>query len=678
MRTLKSVLAFALLAAPLAAQQPAPPPTPKAPTLPKPAAVELQRPVQDTGIFSPLPMSAPDEQRRPDGAPGQGYWQQRVDYTISATLDTAAKVLKGEESIRYTNNSPDSLGFLWFQMDQNLFQPGSIGSLLNAQNSRFGGAGFDGGFKIESIEQVAGTPAGGRNRPRATPGAPRPLHTVVNDTRMRVDLASPLAPGQTTTIRVVYHFAIPEHGADRMGRDGSLYELAQWYPRLEVYDDVRGWNTDPYIGQGEFYLEYGDIQYNVTVPAGYIVAGSGVLQNPEEVLTSEQRRRLAQAAKSDTTIHIVTEADLTSGAARPKSTGMLTWRFKADSVRDVAWAAAPDYLWDASAWQGVLAQAYYRPSAKTYWQFGADMSRFTIQEYSTRWFRYPYPQISAVEGPVSGMEYPMLAMEANDNSKQGLYAVITHEIGHNWFPMIVGSNERRYPWMDEGFNTFINTYSEEDYFKRDDSRRRLAEMNFVLRLDQQSTAQPIMTPPDRLVTDNNLGSLAYIKPSIGLLLLRNKILGDSVFDTAFQTYIRRWAFRHPTPDDFFRTMENVSGRDLSWFWRGWFYTTDALDQAVTDVRNRQQPDSSNVARVTIKNLGQLVMPVELQLTLSDGSTRTETYPVQVWYKGDTYTAVVTTPKPVTAAAVNPDGQFPDLNAGNNGWSAPAPAATGGK
>ena len=245
---------------------------------------------------------------------------------------------------------------------------------------------------------------------------------------MYVDLVRPIPPGGTTTFELDYGFNVPEHGADRMGRDGSLFEIAQWYPRMAVYDDVHGWNTDQYLGQGEFYLEYGDIDYEVTLPAGYIVAGSGTLQNPEQVLTPTIRTRLAAAVRSDTTVAIVTPEELASGAARPKRDGTLTWRFRASKVRDAAWVASPEYLWDAAGWEGVLAQAYYRPSAIETWKDAARMSRYSIQEYSTRWLRYPYPQISAVEGPVSGMEYPMLAMEARGKDGTDLFAVVTHEI----------------------------------------------------------------------------------------------------------------------------------------------------------------------------------------------------------------------------------------------------------
>ena len=670
------VLAVLLLAAPLAAQQPGTTaPAPTQPSRPVTLTPALKPPVADTGIFSPLPLPEPTETRNADGTPGPRYWQQTVDYTLRAALDTAAKRLSGTEQVRYTNNSPDTLKFVWMQVDQNLFRPGSVGSLLFAQESRFGGAGFPGGFQIESLTQSAipakpPTTAAGRRRAAASQASARstPLKWRVDDTMMYLDLATPLAPGGSTTLDVVYSFNIPEHGADRMGRDGSLYELAQWYPRMAVYDDVHGWNTDQYLGQGEFYLEYGDIDYEVTVPAGFIVAGSGLLQNPTEVLTAAERGRLATAVKSDTTIAIVTPDELSSGAARPRTDGTQTWRFRAEHVRDVAWAASPEFLWDASGWDGVLAQAYYRPSATDTWKDAAKMSRYSIQEYSTRWLRYVYPQISAVEGPVSGMEYPMVAMEAKGQDGPDLYNVITHEIGHMWFPMTVGSDERRYAWMDEGFNTFMNTFSEEDYWRRDDTEIRRGETRLLTALDQTPNAQPIMTPANRYKGDQNLGSLAYVKPSIMLLALRNKVLGPEVFDTAFREYTRRWAFKHPQPADFFRTIEQVSGRDLSWFWRGFFFTTAALDQSVETVR--QRADSG--AEIVVRSLGAAVMPVELQVGYADGSGDLIKLPVEIWYGGNRYLYRYNPGKQIVSARVNPDGAFPDAVPANDGWtSAPA-------
>jgi hypothetical protein len=682
---MRSIVVMALLLIPaalqsrLAAQEPSGPrPVQPARPLELPA---LQPPVADTGIFSAAPLPPASELRRADGAPGNAYWQQRVDYTIRVTLDTTERRINGTVTLQYTNNSPDTLRFVWMQVDQNLFRPGSTGSLLFASDSRFGGAGFEGGYEIDRVVQcsVPGRPRVRRRARRAsadsakaafdclraTGASPLRLRARVEETMMYMDLARPIPPRGTTILALAYAFKVPEHGADRMGRDGSLYEIAQWYPRMAVYDDVHGWNTDQYLGQGEFYLEYGNIDYEVTLPAGYIVAGTGLLLNPEQVLTPSQRERLAVAAKSDTTVQILTEAELRSGAARPAGPTSLTWRFRAQNVRDAAWAASPEYLWDASSWQGILVQAYYRPSALETWKDAARMSRFSIQEYSSRWFRYPYPQMSAIEGPVSGMEYPMVAMEARGQTGPDLFRVVTHEIGHSWYPMIVGSNERRYAWMDEGFDTFINTFAEEGYWSRDDSAVRLRERELVVRTDQMPTAQPIMTPANRYKTPGNLLSLAYVKPSIALLTLRNKVLAPAVFDSAFREYTRRWAFKHPQPADFFRTMEAISGRDLSWFWRGFFFTTAALDQAIDGVKR----EAGGPTQVVVANLGDAVMPVELLLTFDDGSTSQTTLPVEIWYLGDRYVYQDHSGKTVVRATVNPDGTFPDALTANDAWPA---------
>ena len=336
-------------------------------------------------------------------------------------------------------------------------------------------------------------------------------------------------------------------------RASGQLQLAQWYPRVNVYDDVRGWNTEPYLGQGEFYLEYGDYTVEITVPSGYIVASTGTLTNPTAVLTPTQISRLAQAAKSATPVNIVTLDEIESGAARPKTSApTLTWKFAAKNVRDVAWAASPEYLWDASSWNGILAQAYYRPSAVDPWKDAADQTRMSIEEYSTRWFKYPWPQMSAVEGPISGMEYPMLVMEAKSEDKYDLYNVVTHEIGHNWFPMLVGSNERVYMWQDEGFNTFINTFSEGRRYpeKGDQMARALGERQYVEAAMKANADKPIDVNPDR-IDPRILGLAAYVKPSVGLQLLRQEIMGPEAFDDAFRTYIQRWAFKHPTPADFY-------------------------------------------------------------------------------------------------------------------------------
>jgi hypothetical protein len=628
--------------------------------------------VGDTSVFAPLPLyPSPNLLRAASGAPGSRYWQNRADYTLNATIDTATKTLLGEMRLRYTNNSPDTLKFIWFQTEQNAFKNNSLNSYIFPQESRFGARGFEGGDIIEKFAQVL-VGAGGQPRPV-------PVKLRDNETTTKVDLAEPLAPGRTATFDVAWHFLIPEHGADRMGRDGALYELAQWYPRVSVYDDVKGWNTDPYLGQGEFYLEYGDFTLNVTVPSGYIVAATGALQNPLEVLTPTQIARLAQAAKSDTPVRIITAEELKSGAARPRTASKtMTWKFAAKNVRDVAFAASPDYQWDTSSYKGIIAQAYYRPSAAVNWDDAADQSRMSIQEYSERWFMYPYPQISAVEGPISGMEYPMLAMENKSQDKFGLYNVVTHEIGHNWFPMIVGSNERTNFWQDEGFNTFINTFSEARRYPQngDQMQRAAQERGGIEQLMTRNFDQPVMINADR-VNPQLLGFTDYVKPSVGLQLLRQEILGPDAFDDAFRTYIARWAFKHPTPADFFRTMEDVGGRRLDWFWREWFVENAKFDQAIDSVTQQTKGDTLIVG-VMYGNRQRGVLPILARFTFSDGSTQDFKYPAEVW---STNTAHYVrrykfTGKQLSKIELDSDKRLVDVDRSNNVWTssgAPKPA-----
>ena len=645
-----------LSAAPLAAQTPAPAPAPA----PMPRFDNTG--VGDTSIFAPLDLPPGNLFRSGSGAPGPRYWQNHADYDIKASLDTATKTLTGALKLKYTNNSPDTLRFIWLQMEQNAFKDKSLNSFIFPQESRFGARGFEGGDVIDRLDQLIGT--------RRVAVTRRP-----NETVMKVDLAEPLAPGKVATLDIAWHFLIPEHGADRMGRDGALYELAQWYPRVNVYDDLRGWNTEPYLGQGEFYLEYGDYTVEITVPAGYIVASTGTLVNPAAVLTPAQISRLAQAIKSAEPVNIVTLDEIRSGAARPKSAGTLTWKFAAKNVRDAAWAASPEYLWDASGWNGILAQAFYRPSAIDPWKDAADQTRMSIEEYSTRWYKYPWPQMSAVEGPISGMEYPMLIMEAKSDDKYDLFNVITHEAGHNWFPMLVGSNERVYMWQDEGFNTFINTFAEGRRYpeKGDQMQRALTERQIVENAQKQNLDEPIDVMPDR-INPRLLGLAAYVKPSVGLQLLRQEIMGPEAFDDAFRTYINRWAFKHPTPGDFYRTMEDVGGKRLDWFWREWFKENVKFDQAIDTVITAPAPNGGQAVTVVYGNRARGVLPIRARFTFSDGSTESFDYPAEVWSTNTVHymRRYAFTGKALTRIELDADQRLVDVDRTNNVWGPAAP------
>lgn len=591
----------------------------------------------------------PNRYRAADGSPGPEYWQQRADYAITATLDTAQQSVSGRVAITYTNNSPDTLRYVWLQLDQNLYRSGSTGSALFTQDSRWGVRGFEGGYDIRNL---------------TVNGKPTASHT--NDTMMRVELPAPLAPkGGRATIAMDFRFRVPEHGSDRMGRDGTLYEIAQWYPRMAVYDDVRGWNTDPYLGQGEFYLEYGDIDYAITAPAGYTIAGSGVLQNPQEVLSPTVRARLAQAAKSDTVIAIIAKSE----ARATPTAGAKTWRFRAQRVRDVAWAGAPDFRWDATSEKGTLIQAYYQwPKAGPGWENAAENTQWSIRTYSTLFAPYPYPQATSVAGPVGGMEYPMFVMVHYAPEPQGAFGTIDHEHGHEWFPMIVGSNERRYAWMDEGFNTYINTFSNEA--RTGTSQWPVYLRNWRMVVDN-GTQAPLMTPPDR-INAGALGAIGYRKPAAVLLTLRNHVVGRETFDLAFREYIRRWSFKHPTPADFFRTMESFAGQDLAWYWRGFFYSTDVLDIGIDSVRT-EMADGASRAMVTLTKHTSIPFPVAIRFKLADGSTQDARLPVQIWTEGDRYVAALPVRGRVVGARLWPEPTVPDWNVANDAWG-DAPAA----
>jgi hypothetical protein len=650
------------------------------------AAPELRAQVADTSAFRQLALPTPNAYRSASGAPGHAYWQNRADYALEAVLDTAKEEIRGTGRLTYRNNSPDTLPFLWLQLDQNIFAQNSINALTSPPPLVFGGTpfimasqGFVGGLTLTRLE------ANGKALPH-----------YIWDTMMRVDLPEPLPPGGTITIDMAWSFPIPVYGAGRMGRDGSLYEIAQWYPRMAVYDDVHGWNTLPYIGAGEFYLEYGDFDVRLTVPAGFLVACTGTLENADSMLTATERDRLARARADTQAVQIVTAGEAGNASlTRPAgASGTLTWHFRAENVRDVAWAAAPSFRWDAVSWHGILIQTFYRPSALLWAAEGIQMARHAIRRNSQVWAMYPYPQASTVEGPIDGMEYPMITFVPAEKTREGLYWVLMHEFGHEWFPMMVGSDERRYPWMDEGFNTFIDLYDAADYFKGTAYGDTVADipLHAYAANAVPGDEQPLITAP---VEVRNLYWTAYQKPALMMRLLREYVLGRDAFDPAFRTYIRRWAFKHPQPADFFRTMENVSGRNLDWYWREWIYTTARLDQAVDSVvgpasgaggRTRaQEPglagnqsfgrvtgpagtEPPGATRVYLSNRLQMVMPATLKLSYADGTSETVKLPVEIWNLGSRFVYSATTGgKRVVRAEVDPEHRLPDMDRKNNVW-----------
>ncbi len=622
-----------------------------------------------TGKYDPLALFHPlfnmqpgNEVRTGSGEPGQKYWQNRSDYKISVTLDDQQNTVTGDVDITYTNKSPDTLPFLWLQLDQNAFSDTSRSAKTTpVEGGRFGNQNFNGGFVITAV-----TTEQGRNKAAAS--------YIISDTRMQVRLTEAVKPGESIKIRVAYSFKIPQYGSDRMGmltrRDGVIYEIAQWYPRMCVYDDIQGWNVLPYLGAGEFYLDYGDIEYAITVPWNHIVVGSGELLNPNEVLTGEQIKRLAQARQSDKTVLIRSAAEVTQPNSRPKQSGQLTWRFRCSNTRDAAWASSKAFAWDAAkmnlpSGKTALAQSVYPAESATNdsWNRSTEYVKGCIEFYSRYIFEYSYPVATNVAGVVGGMEYPGIVFCDHKDKKDGLWGVTDHEFGHNWFPMIVGSNERKFPWMDEGFNTFINTLSTANFNKGEYDREHFSMPDIAPALFRP--AEPIMTIPD-VQQPRALGTLAYYKPGYGLKMLRETILGPDRFDFAFKTYVNRWAFKHPTPYDFFRTMENAAGEDLGWFWRGYFYETWKLDQGIQGVRYVDGAAEKG-ALITIENLEKMAMPVIVEVQEVNGKKSRTTLPVEIWQRGANWTFRYPSTSAIRTVTLDPDGKLPDVNLRNNVW-----------
>ncbi len=540
-------------------------------------------------------LPTPNAYRTASGAPGHEYWQQQVDYEIDVRLDEEQRRLIGQERITYHNNSPDTLTYLWVQIDQNRFHPNShaVRTALGfdpEDKPTYGGARrvlkaleFDGGAKISNVRGEDG----------------QALNTALNDTMMRVDLARPLAPGDSTVFSLDWEHNINQSkyvrgrgGYEHFEEDGNdLYELAQWFPRLCAYTDVNGWMNKQFLGSGEFTLEFGDYRVSITVPADHVVASAGLLENPEEVLTQGQRTRLEEARDCREPIFVVTPDEALENE-KAKADGERTWTFVAENVRDFAWASSRKFIWDAKGTkigdQEVMAMSFYPKEGEPLWsRYSTHSILHTLEVYSKFCFDYPYPVAISVNGPVGGMEYPMICFNGprpekdgtySARTKYGLISVIIHEVGHNWFPMIVNSDERQWTWMDEGVNTFVQFLAEQEW-EEDYPSWRGHPKNIV---EYMSSAEqvPIMTNSESLL---QFGNNAYGKPATALNILRETVMGRELFDFAFREYSQRWAFKRPQPSDLFRTLEDASAVDLDWFWHGWFYTTDHVDIAIESV-----------------------------------------------------------------------------------------------
>jgi len=603
-----------------------------------------------------------NEYRSASGKPGPKYWQNRADYQLAVTLDDQKNEIRGKEKLLYTNNSPDNLDFLWIQLDQNMFKKDSRGNaIIPVQGSRYGADAkqFDGGFRIHSV-QVDG----------------KDVEYHINDTRMQVFLAEALpGKGGELELSVDYSYIIPEYGSDRTGilntKHGKIFAIAQWYPRIAVYDDVLGWNTAPYTGPGEFYLEYGNIDVSITVPNNHIVVCGGELLNPGEVFTPEQQQRWEKAHESDETIMIRSMDEIGKTSSRPSEGKERTWKFRIENTRDIAWASSAAFIVDAARiklqeGKTALAVSAYPEESKgrNAWGRSTEYVKGSVEHYSSKWLNYPYPVAVNVAANLGGMEYPGIVFCDYKAKGEALWNVTDHEFGHIWFPMIVGSNERLHAWMDEGFNTFINDISSEA-FNGGEYKPEKQGVNKAAILYTNPRLEPIMTTP-LAMNEKHIGLLAYYKPAMGLHLLREQILGPERFDRALRTYIQNWAYKHPTPNDFFRTIENVSGEDLGWFWRGWFQYNWQLDQAVSNVRYvNNNPQKGAI--ITIDNLERMPMPVFMEITTESGKSERITLPVEIWERNTSWEYMYPSTERISRVQLDPDRVLPDYKPENNRW-----------
>ncbi len=556
-------------------------------------------------LQSELP--TPNVYRTASGAPGAQYWQQRADYDIAVRLDEDKHELYGEETVTYYNNSPDKLNYIWLQLDQNRrakdsdtykISESDLDERITYDGLKNLSPWFDGGFKLDTVTDTRG----------------KPLKYTVNKTMMRIDLPSPLVPGGAFSFKIDWHYLI-NNRLEIGGRSGyelfeeennALYTIAQFYPRLAVYSDVEGWQNKQFLGAGEFALSFGNFDVRITVPSDHMVASTGECQNMREVLTEKQIQRYNQAKTADRPVVILTEAEARE-IEKGRSTKMKTWHFKAENVRDFGWASSRKFIWDAQGKKfgdrTVMAMSYYPKEGNPLWErFSTPAVMQTLETYSKHTFDYPYPVAISVNAASIGMEYPMICFNFgrteedgtySERTKYGMIGVIIHEVGHNYFPMIVNSDERQWTWMDEGLNSFLQVLTEQE-FERGFPSRRLEPRQIVSYMKgDKAFISPIMTNSESI---HQFGNNAYGKPAIGLNMLRETIMGRELFDFAFKTYAQRWMFKHPSPADFFRTMEDASAVDLDWFWRGWFYSTHAVDLSIDEVQYRRIAEGAASAK----------------------------------------------------------------------------------
>lgn len=661
-------------------------------------------------------LPTPNSYRNASGAPGHNYWQQRADYVIDVEVNDQTQVLTGKETITYHNNAPEALSFLWLQLDQNLFSETSLtratqtGTVRDSASAKFfsytsGTIDYKGGYQIASVKDASG----------------KPLRYTINNTMMRIDLPAALKTGEKFVFSIEWSFQEKDRNKVIMDRGGYeffpedgnyLYTFAQWFPRMCVYDDYEGWQNKQFLGQGEFALTFGNYRVRITVPSDHIVGATGTLQNPQEVLTREQQERLEAAKKSfDKPVFIVTQKEA-EAREKKRSDKKNTWEFYAEDVRDFAFASSRKFIWDAMAVRlknnAPLAMSLYPKEGNPLWEKESTKAiKNALEVYSERTFDYPYPVAYSVHTANQGMEYPMICFNGGRPAPNGKYSqqtligtvsVIVHEVGHNFFPMIVNSDERQWSWMDEGLNTFLEKETMRVRYPELFSSYGTPKGIVSFMKGEKAQMRLIMSMSDN-IRGGEFGPNAYSKPSAALTLLRETVMGPELFDKAFSEYANRWAFKHPKPADFFRTMEEASGVDLDWFWRGWFYSTDHVDVDLAEVkwfrvkseevdpekkkvrvkqgnlagsgntgntaptdfsdgpkeltltntadayygefRNRldetaikKKLEGKNIYELKFRNVGGLVTPLVIEWTYRDGSKEIERIPAEIWRKNE--------------------------------------------
>jgi hypothetical protein len=611
-------------------------------------------------LFPALPLLPPgNEYRTATGEPGPAYWQNQSDYVIDVTLDDQQNLIKGIVTITYTNNSPQALSSLWLQLDQNVYKSNSRGILSGLfQYKNPDEQVKDGGFEIEEVKLTDNSN----------------VTYDVFDTRMKLSLSEPLKKGQKLTFRIKYNYLFPVNykNADFQvnrtdimpSKNGNIYAVAQWYPRMCVLDDVEGWNTLPYLGNGEFYLDFGNFQVNITLPSSYLVEASGDLMNPEEVLTPVQLKRWQSAKESSGPVFIRSAKEVLDASSRPAKP-TCTWKFRMDRTRDFAWTASKSFIWEVLNFQlgdgkPVTGSSLYpvESEKRNSWSRSAEYIRFTLQYFSQKWFPYPFNKAVNVASNLDGMEYPGMVFCSAKDTGNMYWAVVNHELGHTWFPMVVGSNERKYAWMDEGFNLFIDNMATKEFNKGEFIG--YAEIDMPVIALFADTIVPILTRPD-VMPGNQVYPIQYQKVAYLLALLRNEILGADRFDYAFRKYIRDWAYKHPTPWDFFRSMNASAGEDLTWFWKSMFLENFRLDQKIAKV----ETTAKNKTLITIENIDRAAMPLVVDITYANGLHERRSFPVEIWENSTSYTFAANKGEVVSKVVIDPDQVYPDVNRGNN-------------